>query len=128
MSDSAGTTATPHAVLERRDRAVDHDAILAAAAELGAGTIVVGLPLTLDGEVGTAARRVLSEVDELRRRAGGRLHVEVHDERMSTVTAERAMIEGGARRRTRRERVDALAATVILQSWLDGTGTGAGER
>lgn len=124
LSDSDLTTAVPHRVLERSgDRPSDHDAILAAAAEYEADVIVVGLPLGLDGEVGTAARQVLSEVDDLRRAAADRVRVEVADERLSTVTAEAALRDAGVSGLDRRNRVDASAAAVILQAWLDVRGS-----
>ena len=120
LSDPSRTAATPHRVLERSDdRGADHEAVLDEAREAEVDTIVVGLPLTLEGEVGTAARRTLSEVDELRTLAGPEFRVVVHDERLTTVTAEAAMVEAGVRRRRRRENVDRVAAAVILQSWLD---------
>lgn len=124
LSDAALTTAVPHRVLERSgDRPSDHDAILAAAVEYDADVIVVGLPIGLDGEVGTAARQVLSEVDELRRAAADRVRVEVADERLSTVTAEAALRDAGVPGPERRNRVDESAAAVILQAWLDARGS-----
>lgn len=127
LTDPLGVTAAPHAVLVRAaSKRDDHDAIVRAAREADADRIVVGLPRSLDGRLGPSGRRVLSEVGELRRRAGG-LAVEVHDERFSTVTAEAALVEGGVRRRERRGRVDAVAAAVILQSWLDARRTGGRE-
>lgn len=120
LSDSDLTTAVPHGVLERSgDTGTDHESILAVAADHDVGVVVVGLPLGLDGEIGTAARQVLSEVDELRGAAGDRVRVEVADERLSTVSADAALREAGVRGSERRGRVDASAATVILQSWLD---------
>ncbi len=120
VSDPRRATASPLRVLTRcGDKAADHEEILAAARDHDATAIVVGLPLTLGGELGPAARKVLSEVDLLRTLAGDEVTVEVHDERLSTRTAEAAMLEGGARRAHRRERVDQVAAAVILQSWLD---------
>jgi putative Holliday junction resolvase len=119
-SDPSGTIAQPLKVLPRAaTKAEDHGAILEAAREVGADTVVVGLPLTMEGEVGTAARKVISEVDELRRLAGGSLTVETQDERLSTVTAEAAMVEAGERRARRRQAVDQVAAAVFLQAWLD---------
>lgn len=124
LSDSALTTAVPHRALERSgDRGSDHDAILAAAAEHEVDVVVVGLPLGLDGEVGTAARQVLSEVDELRRAADDAIRVEVADERLSTVSAEAALRDAGVSGRERRRRVDQSAAAVILQAWLDARGS-----
>lgn len=120
VSDPSGTTAFPHAVIERAGRRRDDlQAVVEAARGLGAERIVVGLPLTLAGERGPAARRVLSEVEELRRIAGEDLPVDVHDERLSTVTAERVLVEAGERRAARRAVIDKVAAAVILQSWLD---------
>lgn len=121
VSDPEGTVATPHSVLERSgERARDLAAVLAVAREVGGRGIVVGLPLTLAGEVGTAARKVLSEVEELRRVAGPEFTVETHDERLTTVTAGRALAEAGVRARRRRRVVDQVAASVMLQAWLDG--------
>jgi putative Holliday junction resolvase len=121
VSDASGLIAQPRVVLERTGNpADDHDLLLRIARDEGADTIVVGLPLTLEGDTGRAARQVLSEVDELRRRAGEGITVVVHDERFSTVTAQDALIESGMRRRDRRDTVDKVAAAVVLQSWLDG--------
>ncbi len=118
LSDSAGTLATPYEVVSRSgDRERDHRRIAALADEAGAEVVVVGLPLSLDGTVGPAARTVLDEVDELRGRLGVR--VVVWDERLSTVEAERSLRAGGVKGRARRRVVDQLAATVILQAWLD---------
>jgi putative Holliday junction resolvase len=127
LSDPSGTTAAPLAVIDRgRRHDVDHDAILGMARANDVEVIVVGFPLSLDGEVGPAARRVLSEVDELRRAAaagpGEAMRVEVHDERLSTVTAERALTDAGVDRQRRRRDIDKAAAAVILQSWLDARG------
>lgn len=127
ISDVDRSVAVPLGTLERSGaRRSDHETLLARARQEAADTLVVGLPLTMDGEVGTAARRVLSEVDELRRVVGEELEVEVQDERLSTVTADRRMAETGAGGRARRRRVDESAAAVILQAYLDrlrGTGT-----
>ena len=84
---------------------------------------MIGLPLSLDGSVGPAARAVLDEVDGLARAAG--VSVELHDERFTTVTAARSQPgggHGGRRTRQARQRVDQVAAAVMLQSWLDGRG------
>jgi putative holliday junction resolvase len=118
LSDSAGTLATPYEVVTRSgDRERDHRRIAALADEAGADIVVVGLPLSLDGSVGPAARTVLDEVDELRARLG--LPVVVWDERLSTVEAERSLRAVGVKGKARRRVVDQVAATVILQAWLD---------
>jgi len=118
VSDPLGLTASPLAVLERTgDRAADHRAIVAAARDAGAERIVIGLPLSLSGGEGPAARAVREEIEAI---GALGLPVEAHDERLTTVTAERVLATGGVRGRARRQRVDKVAAAVILQSWLDG--------
>ena len=118
LSNSAGTVATPYDVLTRSDdRVDDHGRIAAIVDEAGAGVVVVGLPLSLDGSVGPAARDVLDEADELRARL--QVAVMTWDERLSTVEAQRRLRTAGVKGRKGRRVVDQVAATVILQSWLD---------
>jgi len=120
VSDASGTVASPHSVLERRgDTASDHATIAAVIAELGAERVVVGLPLSLDGTVGPAASAVRDEIEALA--AVLPVPVEAHDERFTTITAERALTAQRVRARDQRGVVDKVAAAVILQSWLDAT-------
>lgn len=120
LSDPSGAVATPHRVLERSgDPAADHRTITAAAREAGADRIVVGLPLSLSGDVGPAARAVLDEVEALRAEAGEGMGVETHDERLTTIIAEQGLRASGTRQRRRRAVVDESAAAVMLQSYLD---------
>lgn len=125
VTDPSGVLASPHATLERAaDRAADHRAILAAAVEVEATRIVVGLPRSLDGTLGRAARSVLDEVAAITEvaRASG-IEVDTYDERFSTMIAQRnlraATPRRTKRRKAQRESIDAEAAAVILQSWLD---------
>ena len=121
VSDPGGTVATPRGVLPRSgDPAADHRTIVAKAREAGADRIVVGLPLSLSGEAGPAARAVLEEVEAIRAEAGEGMRVETHDERLTTVTAEQQLREAGVRPRRRRAVVDEVAAAVMLQAYLDG--------
>ena len=118
LSDSAGTLAVPYEVVHRSGQwEQDHRAIAALAEEAEVEVVVVGLPFSLDGSLGRAARRTLLEVRKLE--AALPVPVETYDERLSTVTAHRSLDEmnmgGGARRRV----VDKVAAAVILQAWLD---------
>jgi putative Holliday junction resolvase len=106
--------------LRARAREDDHRAIVAAAREHEAGMIVVGLPLSLSGQTGPAARGVLEEVDALRAVAGTDVTVEVFDERLTTVTAERSLREARMGREARRRVVDKVAAAVMLQAYIDG--------
>jgi putative holliday junction resolvase len=124
VSDRSGTVASPLTVLERTgSRRRDHERILALAGDEEADVIVVGLPCSLSGAEGPAARGALDEVQALA--SVSPVPVDTWDERLSTVTAERALRAGGVRGRARRHVVDKVAAAVILQSWLDARSAGA---
>lgn len=118
LSDSGGTVATPWTKVERSgSQARDHRQIAALVEEAEADCVVVGLPLSLDGSVGPAAERALAEAERLR--AVLAVPVETYDERLTTVTAERVLREQGVTGRRRRQVVDQVAASVLLQAWLD---------
>ena len=117
LSDPIGITAQPLTVLERQGSAKDVDAVCALAQEHGVGVIVVGLPLTLRGERGPQAQKVVSFADALRRRMA--MPVQLMDERLTTVQGERALLDGGVRRQLRKQVIDRVAAQLILQSFLD---------
>jgi putative pre-16S rRNA nuclease len=118
VSDADERVASPVTVLERtRDRQRLHRQIAELVAEWEAAVLVVGLPLSLDGGTGPAAAKVESEAAELAEVVG--VPVELHDERLSTVTAERLLKERDLGGRARRKVVDMVAASVILQDWLD---------
>jgi putative pre-16S rRNA nuclease len=120
LSDPTGTLASPLEVLERSgDRARDHRAIVAAARDAEATTIVVGLPRSLSGREGASARDARTEAAELQEVAGEDFEVEMYDERLTTVTAQRALVEAGVRRDARKRVVDKVAAAVMLQGWLE---------
>jgi putative Holliday junction resolvase len=117
LSDPAGVIAQPLSVIERRGLQADLAQIAGIVAAHDVDRVVVGYPLTLAGRSGTQARRVDRFIEQLRRA----VHVEIvtADERLSTVAAERALIEGGLRRERRRKVRDAVAAALILQADLD---------
>lgn len=117
LSDPAGTIALPHSVIDRGGEDVAAR-LRELCRESEVEQIVVGLPLHLSGREGPAVEGA-REIAELAREATG-LPVEMHDERFTTVTAESALLEAGVRRRKRREVRDMVAATVLLQSYLDG--------
>jgi putative holliday junction resolvase len=102
-------------------------AVIDCVVEVEAVTVVVGLPLSLSGQIGPAAQGVLDEVDKLKlamAAAGLDVAVETYDERFTTVTAAAALRAGGRKSGSRRARadrqvVDQVAAAVMLQSWLD---------
>jgi putative Holliday junction resolvase len=118
VSDPTGTVASPLATVPRQTPAEDAKALAALAGEHAATTVVVGLPVTLAGREGPAAKAVRAWLDELAALLP-ELDLQLADERLSTVAAERALVGGGVRRRARREVVDQVAASVFLQTWLD---------
>ena len=92
-------------------------AIAALVAEHGATLVVLGLPLSLDGSHGPRARQAEGFATALR--AILEVPVELADERLTTVEAERGLREAGVKGRARRSVVDAAAARILLQGWLD---------
>lgn len=118
VSDRSGTIASPLTVLQRSGRLrLDHERIKALVEEEEAVLVLVGLPLSMDGSVGKAAQAALREVQALATVVG--VPVETFDERLTTVTADRMLMEFGMRAEDRRKVIDKVAAAVILQSWLD---------
>ncbi len=118
-SDDRRRVAVPSEVLERTpDRPALHRRIAQLVADLEGTVVVVGVPLSLDGAVGPAARRILAEVAELQDRL--QVPVVTCDERFSTSEAHSSLRATGMDERSRRGVVDAVAAAVILQRWLDG--------
>lgn len=114
ISDPTGTLATPHTVIRRRSKVEDFAAVAHLVAELEAERVVVGLPLSLNGEIGPQARRVMRYTQALKQTLD--VPVELFDERYSTVTADELLTESG---RKRRVPIDAAAAAVILQDYLE---------
>ncbi len=118
-SDSAQVLAVGVETLQlTADLPQDRLSLAALAIEYAAVGVIIGLPLSLDGGVGRAAVAALVEIDALRSVLG--LPVVSVDERLSTVAATSALRAGGRKGRQQRTVVDRTAATVILQSWLDG--------
>jgi putative Holliday junction resolvase len=118
VSDFTGTVASPLTVLQRsKSRRHDHQRIAELVRDEEAALVVVGLPISLSGAEGPAARAAQTEADALATLID--VPIETFDERLTTVTAERALIEAGVRGPARRNVVDKVAAAVILQAFLD---------
>mgnify|MGYP000864414277 CR=1 FL=1 len=117
LSDPTFMLATPHTVLAAEPRSKLAEALRTLCREKEVDRIVVGLPLRMDGDEGPAAEKSRAFAAWVGAELG--LPVEFWDERLSTVTAQNALIEGGARREKRREVVDMIAAQIVLQHYLD---------
>lgn len=118
VSDSEGLLALPSTTLVRgRSWSHDHSRIAELVVENEVEVVVVGLPLSMDGSIGPAARRTRKELARLRQSLA--VPVETYDERLSTVVANRSLQAAGLDASRSREHVDEVAAAVILQAWLD---------
>lgn len=117
MSDPTGLIASPHGVVEVRSLKDAIRRILEICRAERAERIVVGLPVSLGGELGPQAREVLEFVEALRRQSP--VPVETWDERLSTAAATRLLQAGGHDSRSIKGRVDAAAAAFMLQGYLD---------
>ncbi len=115
VSDPTGTIASPVEVIRRVGWGPDTQKIRAICDRYQTDRILSGLPLNMDGSEGFQAQKVRSFCEQLKK-AG--LRVTFQDERLSTVSAEDALIEGGISRSGRKQVVDKVAASVILQQWL----------
>ena len=117
-SDRSGTIATPYTVLLRcGSMGGDHRNIAKMVVEEEAVAVIVGLPLNMDGSEGKAAQAARVEAARMATVVGVPVHV--HDERLTTVEADRVLMEQKMNAQARRRVVDKVAAAVMLQSWLD---------
>ena len=119
LSDTTRVLASPLTTLraEPRDRVLSEIAALVQRHEVA--EVVVGLPLTLSGEIGPQAHVIQLFVERLK----GVLTAPIHmfDERLTTVAAERMMVDLGMKPEQRKARIDEVAASIILQDFLDST-------
>jgi putative Holliday junction resolvase len=121
VADELGLLAHPRDHLDGRDPLRAVAALAALAADEKIEVFVVGLPRSLGGEEGPAARRARRFGRALRERTG--LKIEFYDEWLSTREARARLHEQGLDDRAARSRIDSAAAAVVLQSWLDGQRT-----
>ena len=116
-SDETETLATPFTVIKRHSNAEAFAQIERIVADAGVRMVVVGLPVSFDGNLHGQARLVQVFGEKLRQVLG--IPVVYADETLSTVRAEEFLRETGVRPRNIREKIDAAAAAVILQDYLD---------
>lgn len=117
LADDVLRTATPLETIRRSSDASDLDALRRAVDAYEVETLVVGLPLNMDGSEGPSARLARSWAARVGVALGR--PVELRDERLSTFEAEQRLRERGLSARDQRAVIDAEAAAVILQGWLD---------
>jgi putative Holliday junction resolvase len=115
VSDELGTIASPVGFVIRGSG--DRTEFKRLVERYGAGRLIVGLPAGLSGREGPQAADVRTYAEALARDLD--LPIEYWDERLTTAIAERSLIESGSRRDRRKEQVDAVAAAVMLQGYLD---------
>lgn len=120
VSDPTRTIAFAHAVIPNTGLDGLVRRIVDLCREQDAEQIVVGWPLNMDGTAGGATEKVAAFVGKLAPAVG--IAVVRWDERMTTRSAEAALIEGGARRAKRKTVIDKVAAQILLQHYLDATG------
>lgn len=117
ISDALGMTAQPLTTLRRTGLRADLAELRRLAETHEVRQAVVGLPLNMDGTEGPSAAAARAFGEALARALD--IPVEYQDERLSTVAAQRALLEADVSRARRREVVDQVAAALILQTWLD---------
>ena len=115
VSDELGSIASPVAMIPRRSDVVTE--LKKLIARYTPAALVVGLPVGLSGREGPQAQATREYAAELAEAVG--LPIEYYDERMSSSIAEQTLISQGTRREKRKQQIDAMAAAVILQGYLD---------
>ena len=117
LSDPGGILASPHSIIDCTDEKQDIEAIIDIVTRHQVEQIIVGLPRTMDGTIGGQARKVEAFTQLLSSHTD--VPVEFRDERLTTVSAKRLMQEAGSRKAAKKTRYDAIAAAIILQSYLE---------
>ena len=117
IADELGMIASPAGVVLRGDD--DLDRILETARAQGVNLVVIGLPMGLSGREGPQAATVRAFAETLRSAGDGALEIVFWDERLTSSMAERALASQGRKKSRRSGEIDAMAAAVILQGYLD---------
>ncbi len=125
LSDPSAKLASPHSIIKRTDDTADMEAINCIITENEVGKVIVGLPRMLDGSIGIQAEKVKAFTQQLHQKTEA--EIEFRDEWLTTVAAKHIMHVNGSKKKgrkdgvkkTARQRDDAIAAAVLLQSFLD---------
>ncbi len=116
-SDLLGVAAHPHPYILRKSTEFALEEIKRFIFEEQIEILLVGLPKNMDGSLGPSAQSVIDFVDLLKKII--EIPVQYWDERLSTVSAEKLMIEADLSRKKRKQKIDSMAAQIILQNYLD---------
>jgi len=117
VADELGFTAQPITVIRRSNLKADLSELIRLAQDREVDRFVIGLPLNMDGSEGPRALATRKFGDALAKASS--LTIIYQDERLTTVAAERSLLEADVSRSKRREVIDQVAASLILQGWLD---------
>ncbi|MFZ3073497.1 MAG: Holliday junction resolvase RuvX [Thermodesulfobacteriota bacterium] len=118
ISDESGSIAMPLMAVERSGIENTITEISRIVEEYSCKTIVVGIPYNMDGSTGRAASAVFTFIEKLKEKIPN-IEITGWDERLSTAAVEKVLIEGNVRRDKRKGIIDKLAASYILQGWLE---------
>ena len=117
ISDPMFLTAQPLETIKRVKASKDIDRIVDIIEDKEISTIIVGLPKNMNNTIGPQAMKVMSFVDLLKKRISNEIIYQ--DERLTTIESESVLIEMSVRRENRKKYIDKIAASFILQSYLD---------
>ena len=117
ISDALGITAQPHETLITKSKKADFQRIREIVHNIGVSKIIVGLPLNMNGTPGLRAKEIYSFAEKLKEEI--KIPVQLWDERLSTLEANRILLQADMSRRKRKKLDDKIAAQLILQSYLD---------
>lgn len=117
LSDPMFIIATAHKTIKRTNIENDLDELVKIIEDYQVSKVIVGMPYNMNKTIGPQGQRVMSFVDLLKRRIDN--EIIYIDERMTTISANRILMETNVRRENRKEHIDKIAATYILQSYLD---------
>lgn len=122
VSDALFVTAQPYETIKRRKTKFDIDRIVEIVNDKEVSLIVVGLPKNMNNTIGPQSMKVMSFVDLIKKRID--IDIVYEDERLTTVQSEAVLIDMNVRRENRKAHIDKIAASFILQSYLDRRSNG----
>ncbi|MDU5470743.1 MAG: Holliday junction resolvase RuvX [Peptoniphilus harei] len=117
ISDALLLTAQPLMTIKRESNKIAYEKIHEIIIENNVEKVVVGLPKNMNNTIGPQSEKVIKFAEKLKNKF--KIEIEYVDERMTTLMAEQVLIEGSVRRENRKKYIDKIAATYILQSYLD---------